>query len=331
VLSERNILVTGGAGFIGSHLASKLCDSGHEVYVLEHPENDLSRIADLALGDRVVRADLADAKMTAEAIRAAKPGIVFHLAACSDRRRELSLDEAVHVYLANAVGSFNLMTCLQETSVASVIVLGSCEEYGRVAIPFAETTREEPISHYGISKLSVTNLCRFLYRSRGFPVTVLRPTVVYGPGQNGAGVVSQAIRACITGRQLKMSSGDQTRDFVFVDDIVRACILAATTKRCQGSVINIGSGESLSVAALARQLAQEVGVGFDEVFKLGALPYRGNGAEIMEYACSIELAKDLLGWRPLIPLNVGLLRVLGLDREAIAHDSSAHLEGGQGT
>ncbi|MDD2806172.1 MAG: NAD(P)-dependent oxidoreductase [Elusimicrobiales bacterium] len=284
------VLVTGGAGFIGARLCAALREKGAKVFCLDAR----------AGGAGALKCDLSDERAVKAAVAKTKPEIIFHLAALTDRDPSPAL--LGRMLETNLQGARNLLEALKERGCRAVVFSGTAEEYGRGPAPYREAQTEDPVSPYSFSKACATQLALFYHRAHGVPVTVLRPTLAYGPGQPPTMFLPELLRSLLEGRQFRMTPGGQTRDFVFVDDLVEAYLRAGLAKAAAGQVVNIGSGRPVKIKDMARLAARLLGGA--PLLEIGAKPYRP--AEIMKYYASTARAKKLLGWRPRTGLAEGL-------------------------
>jgi nucleoside-diphosphate-sugar epimerase len=156
----------------------------------------------------------------------------------------------------------------------------------------------------------MTRLLETMARVDGLKATVLRPSVAYGPGQAPDMLVSALVAALVAGQEMPMTAGEQTRDFVYVDDVVDALVRAAGTDAAVGRIINVGSGVPVRIRDVA-QLAEDL-TGAQGLVKLGALPYRPG--EQMDYSLDVSLARELLGWTPSTSMKDGLRRTIDAAR-----------------
>ena len=254
-----NILVTGGAGFIGSHMARRHLDDGHRVVVVD----DLSagRRDKVPEGARFVRADLAETDLT-RLLTEEKIEWVSHHAAQIDLRH--SVADPIHDARANILGSLKLFEACRRAGTRRVLfsstggALYGEPEGGR---PSPETHPTNPVSPYGCAKLSIEKYLHYYRVVHRFEVQVFRYANVYGPGQSGtgeAGVVAIFAEAILSGRRPKIrGDGGQTRDYVYVGDLVEAAARAAGKR--ESGTWNLGTGVETSVNRLFELLAKELG------------------------------------------------------------------------
>jgi len=305
-MKNKKVLLTGAGGFIGSHLARRLIDEDAEVHILIKKDSDRFRVQDIS--NRVILwdGDILDYQSICACIRAARPQIIFHLAALLNVARDPALIEPM--LEINVNGTLNLLRSVMEEEIAleSFVNTGSAEEYGNGPVPFVEDQREMPVSPYSASKVAVTHFCQMLHRGIGLPVVTLRPFLVFGPSQDDGMFIPSLIRHCLGGRDFPMTEGNQTREFTYVEDIVAAYILAAQCPRAAGEVVNIGSGVEYKIRDVAERIVNKMGSPIRLL--IGALPKRPGETE--HFFCSNKKAKELLGWSPKVALDEGLERTI---------------------
>jgi UDP-glucose 4-epimerase len=301
------VLVTGGAGFIGSHLADRLLAEGHRVISVD--DLTTGRIANLvdARGygkeftffNMDVRADGLSSLFERH-----RPEVVFHLAAQSGVRPSLAdpvLDASI-----NVMGTMNVLECAAKVEVRKVIYAASGGTiYGEPKrIPAKETAAQasHPLSPYGISKKVVMDYLGFFQRYRGLDYTALALGNVYGPRQDPhgeAGVIAIFAQKMLAGEQVTIfGDGNQTRDYVFIDDVAHAFVQAMD--RGSGKLVNVGTGLEASVNHLYRLLADIIGYEKDPEF--GTLP----PGELRRIALDIGKAPSAIAWKPWTHLEDGL-------------------------
>jgi len=297
---QEKVLVTGGAGFIGSHLVDTLLKRGYDVHILD----DLStgRVENIPAGAVFHKMDIRD-KNVGDLFVDERFTSVFHCAAQMNVRR--SVVDPLFDARINIVGMLNLLEASRTTGVSHFIFSSSGGAiYGDpVRIPQDEQHPLEPLSPYGVAKLSGEHYLRYYRTWHDMAGISLRYANVYGPRQNPhgeAGVVAIFAEHMLAGRTCAINGdGNQTRDYVFVSDVVEANLLAM--HRPQNGAFNIGTGEETSVNALFRLLTP--------LFDNRAEPPVYGPARVGEQrrsVLSINLAAKKLGWRPRIPLEEGL-------------------------
>lgn len=300
------VIVTGATGFIGSHLSRRLLEEGAEVHVLLKKDSNQFRIQDILRNLTVWFGDLRDYPYICFCIKNSRPQIIFHLAALRDVRRDSELIEPM--IDINIKGTTNLLQGVLKEKIAleCFVNTGSSEEYGNGSAPFNEDQREIPVSPYSASKVAATYFCQMLHKSMGLPIVTLRPFITYGPNQDTDMFIPSLIQHCLEGKDFPMTEGDQTREFIYVDDIVDAYLLSARCPRAIGEVINIGNGVEYKMRDLAEKIVCTMGNPIKLL--IGALPKRPGEAK--HFFCSNKKAKNLLGWSPKIDLNEGLKRTI---------------------
>jgi UDP-glucose 4-epimerase len=302
-------LVTGGAGFIGSHLVDALAGRGDDVLVLDDFSSGKRENLTGALeaGARIRELDSADAQAVFEAIGEFQPQSVFHLAAQIDVRRSMA-DPGFDARL-NVVGTVNALEAATRAGASKFAFTSTGGAiYGEGAerpeeLPFAETAPCEPFSVYGQSKLAAEGYVDLYARTRGLPATTVRLGNVYGPRQDPAteaGVVAIFCEAARDGgRPTVFGTGEQTRDYVHVADVVAALLAAEATE--DGGPINVGTGVETSVLELVDLVGRAFGRDdFEPEFEP---PREG---EIERTALDTAAAAERLGWRAERTIETGL-------------------------
>ncbi|HSR46349.1 MAG TPA: SDR family oxidoreductase [Anaerolineales bacterium] len=293
-------LVTGGAGFIGSHLVGALLGRGDQVRVLDnlstgHREN----LDGLEVDLRVV--DLSEAAQ----VRATVSGIdtVFHLAAMISV--PASMQEPAAAYQANVLGSLNVLEAARREGVRRVVLSSSCAVYGDSAETVSETSPTRPLSPYAASKLAMEDLARLYCNAFALETVCLRYFNVYGPRQDPrspyAAVIPLFIRSMLAGEPVTVfGDGQQSRDFVYVGDVVQANLLASEASGAAGEILNIGTGTSVSVKDLVAALRGLIRQAPEPMFG----PERPG--DIRFSSGEIRKAAETLGYRPARDLQQGL-------------------------
>ncbi|WP_200343873.1 NAD-dependent epimerase/dehydratase family protein [Halochromatium glycolicum] len=303
-LNGQRVLLTGANGFIGSHLLGALQTIGAEVTVLGRDNENLASLRARSKCVHTVQADLISAASTAAAVAPLQPQIVFHLAGYTNVGR--GMEHAVPAMQTNLLGTINLVNGLKAKSVKRFIAVGSSEEYGLATAPFDETMPLAPVSHYAASKAAVSHWCRMVHSTLGFPTVVLRVFLAYGPGDRSDRLIPSAITAALRGEDFPMTSGRQTRELTYIDDLVQGFLRAAVAPSAVGEIINLGTGVEHPVREIVQKIYGLAGKGGRPLFD--ALPHR-NGELWHNYA-SVDKATELLNWRAQVGIDEGLARTV---------------------
>ena len=297
------ILVTGGAGFIGSTLVDKLIEVGHDVAVID----DLSsgRQDYLNKAARFYKVDICS-KKAAKIIAAEKFEFIYHLAAQIDVRKSVADPESDNCI--NVLGGLNILEAARLSGVKKIIfastggaIYGEAEE-----IPTSELSPTYPVSPYGIHKLTFEKYLNYYYQVYGLDFTILRFANVYGPRQfkgGEAGVIAIFIDNAVKDKtSTQFGDGQQTRDFVYVDDVVRG-LMSAQDIDCP-SEINIGSGTEINLLELRQSIDKALG----RAIKVVEAP--GKEGEQRRSCLSYKRAQEVLGWQPSVDLEAGVKKTI---------------------
>jgi UDP-glucose 4-epimerase len=305
------VLVTGGAGFIGSHVCDAFVRAGHEVTALDNLSSGKKENLDPR-----VRLEVADIRgpEAAQLVRAVRPQVLCHLAAQMDVRR--SVEDPRFDADANILGFLNLLEAARASGVQKVVFSSTGGAiYGEQDVfPAPESHATRPISPYGVSKASGELYLNYYKAQYGLKYVALRYANVYGPRQNPhgeAGVVSIFSTRLLAGQDCTIyGEGKQTRDFVYVEDVARANLLAA--EKDYSGPINIGTGMETDINRLFSLLAQAAGASK----AAGHAP--GRPGEQMRSCIDNRLAREVLGWQPTVDLAEGTRRTVAYFREKAA-------------
>lgn len=308
-------LVTGGAGFIGSHLTDSLLAAGDEVLVVDHLRREKRNLdAARARGVRVARADVTDGTAVADAIREWQPEVVYHLAAQIDVRR--SVEDPSRDAHVNVGGTASVLTAALDAGAQRVVLASTAGVYGDPAnVPTSEREPVAPLSPYGASKAAAESYLRLFTRLHDLSTVSLRMANVYGPRQSPhgeAGVIAIFCGAAVAHTPVTVfGDGAQTRDFIYVGDVVEAFRLAGRSS-FRGA-LNVSTGQETSLAELVGTLGLDAEQGPE---RLG---------EVRRSCLQPSAAQAELGWSARVGLAEGLertLRWLADDRVAAASHAS---------
>ncbi len=303
------ILVTGGAGFIGSHLVDRLIREGHAVSVVDNlmtgKKKNVNREA------KFYKTDIRSPRI-GKILEAERPEVIAHYAAQMDVRR--SVDDPIFDASVNVVGFLNILQNAVKVGVRRILFASSGGAvYGeQETFPAPETHVTRPVSPYGITKITGEYYLFFYKQVSGLEYTAFRYGNIYGPRQDPfgeAGVVAIFTQKMLRGEQAVINgTGKQTRDYVFVDDAIEANLLALA--RPVTDVFNVGTGREISVNELFLKLSRLTGSKFKEVHG----PAR-QGEQFRSVVDASKIAR-VLGWEAVVSLDEGLRRTVGYFREA---------------
>jgi len=314
------VLVTGGAGFIGSHLTDRLVADGHQVVVLDNlSTGSLANLADARDRVEFLEGDLRDRAAVEQACRGVE--VVFHQAALAAVAR--SVENPREVTEVNVGGTLNLLLAARDAKARRVVFASSSSVYGDTPeLPKTETMPFSARSPYAASKAAGEAYLSAFQASYGLETVSLRYFNVYGPRQSPrslyAAVVPKFVDAVLRGRPPTIhGDGGQTRDFTFVGDVADALVRASTAPRAVEGPMNIGGGSRISILDLARAVARLVGAPVEphhEPTRVG---------DVRDSLADIRQARERLGWVPATTLDRGLIRVVDAARRLLATEPSA--------
>lgn len=312
-LTGRRVLVTGGSGFLGSHLLRALVAGGARVHAIVRPS---TATAWSAHGVDTHVCDLLDPAALAHTTRLADPECVFHLAAYGTTGSQP--DEA-RMLAVNVTGTRNLWDALEQRP-CRVIQTGTCAEYGDVRGPIPETHVCQPRFAYPASVHAAVTWSQARGFETGREVVILRPFGPFGPDDRPERLLPAVIQRLVSGQRAPVSAGDQLRDYSYVADHVTAILLAASCPLPRPvAVYNVGTGNPVTVRALIEMVAREIGGDAPGRVDFGARPVgRHEPAEM--YADMSSIARDL-GYAPAIDLREGVRRTVAAYRAGLVQDA----------
>lgn len=300
-------LVTGGAGFIGSHLVEALVGRGEQVRVLDNLSTGrLDNLAAVGRQIEFIQGDVGDAAAVQRAVAGAE--VIFHLAAIVSVPH--SMRQPVETELTNTVGTLNLLQAAKSAGARRLVLSSTCAIYGDEAtLPKTEAMLPCPKSPYAVSKLAAEYYCQIFQEAFGLETVILRYFNVFGPRQDPSspysGVISIFVDRLAAGLTPTIfGDGQQTRDFVYVGDVVRANLQAATIPEATGQLFNIGTGRPTSI----NQLFEDLNHLFEVAAKPNYEPARP-GDVVHSYA-DPSRAQTVLGWSAQVDLREGLLQLV---------------------
>ena len=311
-MSKRTYLVTGGAGFIGSHIVERLAREGHRVRVLDNLFSGKEANIQSIGGDvELIRADIRDARSVAAATEGVD--VVFHEAALGSVPR--SVADPMTTHEVNLTGSLNVLLAARDAKVRRVVYASSSSVYGETAVlPKHEELPPQPLSPYALSKLAVEHYVRVFHRVYGLEAVSLRYFNIFGPrqdpGSEYAAVVPRFVTALLEGKQpVIYGDGLQSRDFTYVENVVNANLLAAETQDVAGQAFNVACGGRYSLLDLLGRLKKTIGSNIEPVHEAA------RAGDVRDSQASIEKASQELGYRVSVDFEEGLRKTVEWYRE----------------
>jgi len=316
-VESLRILVTGGAGFIGSHLVKALVKAGHSVRVLDNfSTGSLENLGDIAGSVELVVGDVRSYGVVEKAVKGVDA--VIHLAALIDVAE--SIEKPDLYFDVNARGTYNIAKACKGVSV--LVFASTCAVYGEpVKLPVAEDCTIAPKSPYAATKVAGEAFIQAYSNLYGYRYAILRLFNVYGPKQSKAyaGVIIEFIKRVSRGEPpIIFGDGEQTRDFIHVSDVVEAIIMALTNERAR-DVFNIGSGKPVTINQLAKLILKLMGK--EDLKPVNTTPRPG---DIRHSVADITRAREVLGFKPRIGLEEGLQSLITTYTHQQKHYNSTH-------
>jgi len=300
ILPRKRVLITGGAGFIGANLIRKLLKLNYSVNLILRKSSNLWRIKNILNKVKIYKVDLLDKKQLTKIVVRINPDFIIHLATYSNYRKQTDAKEMIDI---NIKGTLNLLLASKDIDYKLFINTGSSSEYGIKNEPMKETDLLEPMSFYAATKASATFLCQIFAKEYQKPIVTLRPFSVFGPYEEKNRFIPTIIKAVIENKSIKLTPGNQRRDFIYVDDIVDIYIKSLSYgKKLSGQILNMGTGIEYAndevVKALFKTTNKKVKI------EKGAYPKRI--WDTSHWIADMSKTKRVLNWKPKFTLGKGL-------------------------
>jgi nucleoside-diphosphate-sugar epimerase len=298
-LNGSKLLVVGGTGFIGHHLLKAALGEGCEVTSVSLNKPSKKRFID---GIRYLNFDITDRNIVKLNLNE-DFDFVVNLGGYISHK--LYRDGGRSLIEAHFTSLQNLVETIPSSKLKRFVQIGSSDEYGNSIAPQHEELREKPISPYSLAKVASTHFLQMLHRTENYPAVILRLFLTYGPGQDSARFLPQIICGCLDDTMFPTSSGEQLRDFCFVEDTVNAILQALVKPEAVGEVFNVASGRPVSIRTMIDKVCDISGTGKPQY---GEVPYRTG--ENMELYAHVEKAKKYLCWEAKTSIENGLKKTI---------------------
>ncbi|MEK7450490.1 MAG: SDR family NAD(P)-dependent oxidoreductase [Patescibacteria group bacterium] len=308
IIANKTVLVTGGAGFIGSTLTRRLLKMGYNINLIVKKDTNLWRLKDIVSKIRMHEINLLENLKLSRAVNKIKPNTIIHLATYSNYRNQQAIKQMINL---NIEGTLNLLMASKDINYAVFINTGSSSEYGFKNKPMNEEDLLEPASFYAATKASATLFCQVFAKEYKKPIVTLRPFSVYGQHEEKDRFIPTIIKAVIENKPINLTPGNQRRDFIYIDDVVDAYIKTIRNgKSLAGQILNIGTGKQYSNDDVVKMLFKAVGKTVS--VKKGAFPKRL--WDTPYWAANISKTNKLLKWKPQFSLEEGLRKTYFLSK-----------------
>ncbi len=299
-MSKKRIFITGGSGFIGSHLVRKWI--GEEVHLLLKPDSDLWRLEEIKEHLFFHRGSLENGSFLTALVKEIQPNAIFHLAAhgASPLHRDANA-----LFTSNVIGTFNLLNAIKDIDFDSFIHVGGSSEYGKKTEPMKETDLLEPATFYGTTKACASLLVQQFAKAEKRPIAIARLFSIYGPLEPRRRLIPCAIDAALSGKTLPMTPPSYVRDFLFVADAIDGISLLSK-KPLIGEIFNFGTGIQTSnegVLTLVEELTHR------KISRLEGA-YSPHPSDHPFWTADIEKTKTAFGWTPPHSLKMGLQKTI---------------------
>jgi UDP-glucose 4-epimerase len=300
----KRTLLTGATGFVGANLARWLLGAGHEVHLLVRSGYEPWRLEGIRADVHLHQVDLADGDALAGVVARIRPEWVFHLAAHGAYASQRDVQAIVRT---NVLGTMNLVEACLRSGFEAFVHTGSSSEYGFKDHPPAETEALDPNSHYAVTKASATLYCRYTARSRDVSITTLRLYSAYGPWEEPTRLMPTLVVRGLGGVLPPLVNPEIARDYVYVDDVIDACVLAASRPAAErGAVYNLGTGVQTSLREVVALVRRVLGVTGEPVW--GSMPDRSWDTAV--WVSDSRAIRADLGWAPRHTLEQGFRRLV---------------------
>lgn len=300
ILSRKSILITGGAGFIGTNLIRELIRLKYDISLVLKASSNLWGIKEVLNKVKVYHVDLLNKKKLTKIVSKINPNFIIHLATYSNYRRETGVEEMIDI---NINGTLNLLLASKNINYELLINTGSSSEYGIKEKPMQENDLLEPISFYAATKSSATLLCQVFAKEYKKPIVTLRPFSVFGPYEEEDRFIPTIIKAAIDNKSIKLTEGKIRRDFIYVKDVVDIYVKTLSYgKKLSVQILNVGTGIEYTndevVQTLFKVANKKVRI------EKGAYPPRL--WDTSHWVADTSKTKKILKWKPKFNLKKGL-------------------------
>ena len=308
-LGGRRVLVTGAAGFIGANLTRSLLERSAEVHAVARSSTDLWRLEEVRAELRLHRVELSDARAVETTVTAVRPDVIFHLAATAGHpSSRLEKAEALD---GTVLGTRNLLRAVRKIDFQRFVHLGSYTEYGPQSRSVNESDTLQPTIFRGVMKAAASGSVEQFAHRYGRPVTILRPSSIYGCWEGARRFIPTLMRAALHQEEIPLTRAGIGRDYLFVQDLVEACLATVAAENVDGEAINLGAGRTWANEDVLETMRTVSGLPIG--VRVGGYAIRD--VDSVRHCLDVRKAKDLLGWTPRHNLKQGLRKAFAWYRD----------------
>lgn len=301
LFKNKKILITGGYGFIGSHLTKRLLQNESNISIITIPDTNTFRLQDELAEIATYETDICDAAAINSVVKEIHPDYVFHLASYGVNSAHADYEKAVRT---NVLGSVNIINAVIGSGCQKFINMGTCSEYGNRETD--EDTIPVPINIYGSTKAATTLILHQIAKENDLPIVTMRPFGVFGEGEEPHKIFSYVILNLLRGKNMPLTPCEQSRDYCHVENIIDALLLTCEKTNITNEIFNVASGESHPLRYYIDLIYKISGTDKKPIY--GEMPYRKN--ELWDPRADTDKIKAMLGWKIKIPLEEGIARTI---------------------
>jgi len=297
---KKNILITGGTGFVGANFVHRLVKEGYKPTVFIRKKSNLWRLKNIVSKIHILETDLQNTKLLSRQVSRIKPSHIFHLAVYG--AQQSIQKDIIQTYTQNILSSVNLMEVCCKQGFQQYVNIGSSSEYGLKKSAMKEQDILQPINHYGATKAAISLAASVFSTTYRLPISTLRLFSPYGYWEDRRRFIPTLILNAIKGKRAELSCPSYVRDFIFIDDVIDALVHFLTEKKHYNEVFNIGSGKQYTL----QQVVDEVRDMSSNKLKVTWNDRKSNQLEPSFWKADITKTKKQLNWKPRISLKQGL-------------------------
>ncbi|PGL52586.1 MULTISPECIES: NAD-dependent epimerase/dehydratase family protein [Bacillus cereus group] len=300
---NKTFLITGGYGFIGSHLARKLLNLQARIVLFIRTPSNFWRLKDIIKNIETYEIDIRDRKQVQDAIKKVNPDYIFHLAAYGVNSAHT---DYMHAIETNIIGTCNIIQAAKLVNCKKIINFGSSSEYGNKMEPIHENMLLTPVDIYGSTKAAATILAHQIASENSINLITLRPFGIFGESEEPHKIFSYIILQVLQNKDVNLTFCNQLRDYCYIENIIDACILAVENTTVQNEIFNIGSGTIYPLKHYVELLFKHLKTNSRPNY--GAIPSRTNERWVPE--ADVQKIKNSLSWEPRINIEEGIIKTV---------------------